>query len=171
MEFKVNPLLEAITEAGVTTRCEVVFLRGQVSMTGESSVAIRAGLFGPSTYEVELGDIISAKENADGSVAMMVRGTTPVVIRTTAGVMQTARANNGPRTPAEVEACVNSERDKCIQDLINLGSSPEGAQAGCTSGGAEAIRRIRCESAISIGGGGVGSVGFLGSEVVADEFG
>lgn len=173
MEFKVNPLLETLRKAEATSRCDVVFLRGLVARTGKTSVAIRAGLFGASTYEVELANVISAKENADGTVAMIVRGDTPVVIHTTAGVMQVARQRGPGPTPAQVQDCIDSDRQRCINGALmnNPSLTQEQAESICDAPAVAVVRESFCRNPVTlISSGGLISGG-LGSEVVFEEFG
>jgi len=164
MEYTVDPELAAVEKAGIKTRCEVVFLRGLVGQAEKSSVALRAGLFGASSYEVQLTDVLLSKENADGSVTLMVRRSAPVVISSTAGVLVEDRPN---RTPQQIADCIAADRAQCIKD--HAGLSPAQLAAVCDDPAVTAIRESLCENPIRVSGG-LPVPGRLGVEVVTDGF-
>jgi hypothetical protein len=166
MEYTVNPELAAVEKTGIKTRCEVVFLRGLVDRAEKSSVALRAGLFGASSYEVQLSDVLLSEENADGSVTLMVRSSAPVAIGTTAGVLQVEDRPN--RTPEEIAACIQASRDQCIKD--HAGLSPAQAAAVCDDVAIASLRQSLCENPPRVSGG-LPVPGRLGVEVVSDGFG
>jgi hypothetical protein len=163
MAFKVNPVLEILAQAGVGNRSDVVFLRGFVAQTGKTSVAIKAGLFGASTYEVAVGDIITSKDNSDGSVTLMVRDSATVVIQTTAGVLQEAREKLP--TKGEIDKCIQDSRNNCINNLVLGGSTPQHAAAACDNSAVASIRESLCSNPLRLGGLAASA---LGSEVVGD---
>lgn len=163
MEFKINPVLEVLAQAGVRNRSDVVFLRGLVAQAGERTVAIRAGLFGESTYEVTVGDIITSKDNSDGSVTLMVRSSGTVVIQTTAGVLQEAMEKKP--TQAEIDKCIGNSRSNCINNLVLGGSTPEHAAAACDSPAVAGIRESLCSNPLRLGGLAASA---LGTEVMGD---
>lgn len=163
MEFKINPVLDILAQAGVRNRSDVVFLRGLVAQTGKTSVTIRAGLFGESTYEITVGDIITSKDNSDGSVTLMVRGSATVVIQTTAGVLEVAK-EKGP-TQAQIDKCIGDDRNHCINNLVLGGTTPEHAAAACDDPFVAAFRGARCSNPSRFGGLAASA---LGSEIVGD---
>jgi hypothetical protein len=169
MEFKVHPQLEATAKAGARNRADVVFLRGLVAQTGKTSVRIRSGLFGASAYEVNLSDVITSGENPDGSVSLTIPRSAPVVIHTTADVLQVAKDDDPRPRPTEeqVRRCIEERRQGCIdtQTTIN-GRTPEEAAQICDQPAVAAMREGGCRNPINLGRLDTAR---LGAEVVSDQ--